>query len=39
MFAVFGREGSQKGHHVVLRRKSTLETKEVSDASPYYRPG
>jgi hypothetical protein len=31
----FGKEGSGKGHHVVSRRKETLETREVSDASTY----
>jgi hypothetical protein len=35
----FWKGGSRKGHHVVSRRKTTLETMEVSDASPYYMPG
>ena len=29
----------KKGHHVVSRRKTTLETREVSDATAYYMPG
>jgi hypothetical protein len=39
MFALFGKEGSRKGQHVVSRRKATLETREVSDAHAHSMPG
>jgi hypothetical protein len=39
MFALLERRGDKKGHHVVSRRKTTLETMEVSDATAYYMPG
>jgi hypothetical protein len=36
----FEKGSSRKGHHVVSRRRrSTLETMEVSDASPHYMSG
>ncbi len=32
----FGKGSDRKGHHVVSRRITTLETTEVSDASTHY---
>jgi hypothetical protein len=39
MFALLERRVAGKDTDVVSRRKPILETREVSDASPYYRSG